>query len=299
VSLPTFIVIGASRSGTTSLHHFLGQHPDIYMSPVKSPNYFVAGDALPPWEGRALQAMARHWIGDRQAYEGLFDAVRGEKAIGEVSPVYLQSRSAPRRILSACPDAKLIAVLREPVSRAYAHYLGRRRDGLEGRADFRTVVEQEVAAPLPDDVAFGSYIGASRYHHFLRGYFDCFPANRIRIHLFEDFVADPGRVLADLFGFLGVDAALGVDTSARYNASGEIGGPLRRFVWTRSVHLRTALRPYLPSRLRDVGQVLIGRALEKPSLAEDVRARIAEVLRPDVERLQALLDRDLSGWLKR
>lgn len=299
MSLPTFIVIGASRSGTTALHHFLGQHPDIYVSPVKSPNYFVAGDALPPWEGRVLQAMARHWIADREAYEGLFDAVQGETATGEVSPVYLQSRAAPRRILGACPDVKLVAVLREPVSRAYAHYLGRRRDGLEGREDFRTVVEQELAGPLPDDVAFGSYIGASRYYHFLREYFDCFPAQRIRIHLFEDFVADPGRVLADLFEFVGVDAALGVDTSARYNASGQIGGPLRRFVWTRSVNLRTALRPYLPSRLRDLGQVLIGQSLERPPLAKDLRSRIAEVLRHDVERLQSLLDRDLSGWLQR
>lgn len=298
MSLPTFIVIGASRSGTTSLHHFLGQHPDIYMSPVKSPNYFVAADPLPAWEGPALQAMARQWIAAREPYEALFAARRTEAAVGEVSPVYLQSRFAPRRIHETCPDAKLIAILREPVNRAYAHYLGRRRDGLERRADFRRVVDQELSSPLPDDVAFGSYIGASRYHHFLRGYFALFPASRIRIYLFEEFVADPRGLLADMFAFLGVDPRAEVDTLARHNRSGEIQGRVRRFAWTRTVGLRTALRPYLPARVRKTGEWLIGRSLERPPLASDLRARVAGVLRPDVERLQALIGRDLSAWAR-
>jgi hypothetical protein len=298
VSLPTFIVIGASRSGTTSLHHFLGQHPDIYMSPVKSPNYFVSGDALPPWEGRRLRAMARQWVTDRQAYERLFARVHGEQAVGEVSPVYLQSRAAPQRILDTCPDVQLVAILREPVTRAYAHYLGRRRDGLDRRTDFRAVVEEELSAPLPDEVAFGSYVGASRYHHFLREFFARFPADRIRIHLFEEFTANPRGVLADVFTFLGVDPNLPVDTDARHNRSGEIEGGLRRFVWTRTVGLRTALRPHLPARVRHAGQLVIGRSLDRPPLAPDLRARIGEALRPDVERLQSLIGRDLSGWLQ-
>ena len=87
MTLPNFIVIGASRSGTTSLHHYLGQHPEIHMSPVKSPNFFVAGDAQPAWETAVLRAMARQWITDRDEYEQLFAGASGKHAIGEVSPV--------------------------------------------------------------------------------------------------------------------------------------------------------------------------------------------------------------------
>ncbi|HVR29781.1 MAG TPA: sulfotransferase [Thermoanaerobaculia bacterium] len=296
MTLPNFLVIGASRSGTTSLHHYLGQHPSVHMSPVKSPNFFVAGDPQPPWEGAAQRAMARQWITDRGDYEALFRGAGGKRAIGEVSPVYLQSLGAPARIHSACPDAKLVAILREPVDRAWAHYLGRRRDGLERRTDFRAVVEDELARPLPDAVAFGSYVGCSRYHHFLAGYFQSFARERIRIYLFEDLVSDVSALLRDLFEFLEVDPGTAVDTERRHNQTGIVRQPLLRFLWTRTVRARIALRPFLPAAIRDTGRLAMGRELRRPALDPELRATIARVLAPDVERLQHLLGRDLTGW---
>lgn len=297
MTLPTFLVIGASRSGTTSLHHYLDQHPEIFMSPVKSPNFFVSGDELPLWENPVLRAMARQWVADRGTYEALFYGVGEEKAIGEVSPVYLQSLRAPGRIHAMCPSVKLVAILREPVDRACAHYLGRRRDGLERRADFRDVAEAELARPLPDEVAFGNYLGCSRYHHFLKGYFERFPRERIRIYLYEDLQADAGGVLRDLYAFLNVDHSFVADTGRSHNRTGVIRAPLRRFVWTRSVRLRTALRPYLPAAVRDAARIVLGRELVKPRLDSELRDRLARVLRSDVERLQDLIRRDLSGWI--
>jgi hypothetical protein len=184
------------------------------------------------------------------------------------------------------------------VDRAYAHYHGRRRDGLERRDDFRAVVEAELARPLPDEVAFGSYLGCSRYHHFLEPYFARFPRDRIRIHLFEDFQADPAAVLEDLFDFLAVDRHVAPDTRQQHNRTGLIQGPIRRFFWTRSVGLRTALRPYLPAPVRRTGQLVVGRGLVKPQLDPELRARLAALFRPDVERLQVLIDRDLTRWLE-
>ena len=206
MALPNFLVIGAGRSGTTSLHHYLRHHPEIFVCLEKSPNYFVSSEPMPSWENPRARAMARQWVSDRGAYERLFDGARNEKAVGEVSPVYLQALGAPRRIRAACPDAKIVAVLREPVDRAYAHFFGRRRDGLELRPDFEGVVEEELSRPLPDDVAFGSYLGCGRYHHFLKGYFDLFPRARIRVYLFEDLRADTGALLRDLFTFLGAES---------------------------------------------------------------------------------------------
>ena len=296
MTLPNFIVIGASRSGTTSLHQYLGQHPEIHMSPVKSPNFFVAGDAQPAWETAVLRAMARQWITDRDEYDALFAGAGGKRAIGEVSPVYLQSRRAPERIRYTCPDAKLVAVLRDPAERAWAHFLGRKRDGLELRFDFRAVVENELARPLPDDVAFGSYIGCSRYHHFLAPYFDLFPRDRIRIYDFDDLRRDPATVLRDLFGFLEVDERVEVDMSRRYNETGTVRNPALRALWTRSVRWRIAMRPRLPASIRDTAGVFMGRELRRPALDPDLRARIVAALVSDVQQLEQLLGRDFSAW---
>lgn len=297
MTLPDFLVIGAGRAGTTSLHHWLGQHPEVFVCPEKSPNFFVSHEPLPPWEGPRLRAMARQWVSDPGEYAALFDGVGAEKAVGEVSPVYLQATSAPARIRAALPDVRLVAILREPVSRAHAHFLGRRRDGLETRSDFAAVVREELSGPLPNAVAFGHYLGCGRYHHFLRGYFDRFPRERIRVYLFEDLKADPAALMADLYAFLGVDPGFVPDTGRRHGRTGVVSNPVARAVWTASVGVRTALRPWVPRAVRDLAGPLFLRRLEQPVLDAELRERLREVLRHDVERLEGLIRRDLSGWL--
>jgi sulfotransferase family protein len=296
LTLPNFLVIGAGRSGTTSIHKYLAQHPDVFVCAEKSPNFFVAHEPLPSWEGASLQAMARQWITDAHDYEALFRAAGSRRAIGEVSPVYLQARSAPARIHAMCRDVRLIAILREPVARAYAHFLGRRRDGLERRTDFADVVRDELSRPLPDDVAFGSYLGCGRYHHFLSGYFERFPRERIRIYLYEDLQANPAALMADLFAFLGVDSAFAPDMTRHHGQTGVAANPAARFLWTRSVRVRTALRPWLPRRIRDrAAPIFLGR-LERPALDPVLRRRLSEVFGDDIDRLEQLINRDLSHW---
>ena len=267
------------------------------MCAEKSPNFFVAHEPLPPWEGAALRAMARRWITDPADYEALFRGAASRTAIGEVSPVYLQARSAPERIKAMCPEVRLIAILREPVARAYAHFMGRRRDGLERRADFADVVREELSRPLPDAVAFGSYLGCGRYHHFLSGYFERFPRSRIRVYLYEDLQTNPAALMADVFGFLGVDPAFAPDMTRHHGQTGVPVNPLARFLWTRSVHVRTALRPWLPRRIRDRAAPMFMRRLARPPLDPLLQRRLSEVFSGDIERLQRLLNRDLSHWL--
>ena len=295
---PNFFVIGAGRCGTTSLHNYLGQHPQVFVCRQKSPNYFVAGDPAPAREQPVARAMMRHWVTDRERYLSLFDEASNELAIGEVSPVYLQSANAPERIRSFCPEARHIAVLRQPVDRAYAHFLGRQRDGIEPPGSFSDRVSEELAAGLPDRVAFGSYLACGRYHHFLRGYFDRFPASHIRVYLLEDMGTDLDRLLRDLFGFLGVDPEFTPDTTARLNRSGTIRNPLLRALWTRSVKQRIAARPHLPSALRRAAGAPFLRDLDVPDLEPELARRLLDVFRDDIRRLEDLLQRDLSAWLE-
>ena len=297
MTLPNFLVIGAGRSGTTSLHHYLGQHPDVYLCPEKSPNFFVSHEPLPPWEGPTVRRMAEHWVRDRRTYEALFDGIQDEWAIGEVSPVYLQALGAAPAIRKLCPDARLVAVLRQPVDRAYAHFLGRRRDGLDSRRTFREVVDDERSRPLPDAVAFGSYLGCGRYHHFLGPYYELFPRDRIRVYLFEDLLTDAAGLLSDLFAFLGVDPEFAPSTAKRHAETGVIENPVLRAVWTGSVRARTALRPHLPAGVRDLGRGIFARRLAKEALEPGLRAELVEVFRDDIGKLQGLIGRELGHWL--
>lgn len=297
-SLPNFVVIGASRSGTTSLHHYLGQHPDIYVSPNKSPNYFVAEDPQPDWENATLQAMASQWISSLTAYEAQFHGVTNESAIGDISPAYLQSIHTAKRIKETlAPSTKFVAILRNPVDRAYAHYLGRRRDGLELDESFDAIVERELGGALNHEIAFGSYIGCGRYYHFLKPFYEQFPANNIRVYLFDQLQNDLPGLLRDLFLFLDVDPDYLVDTAFSHNQSGIITNPLLRTLWTRSVDLRTRIRPYLPGSIRHTSRSILAQQVSKPLLRRDVRQKISAAVHEDTLQLQQLSGLDLLSWL--
>jgi hypothetical protein len=145
-------------------------------------------------------------------------------------------------------------------------------------------------------VAFGSYLGCGRYHHFLQPYFDLFPRERIRIYLYEDLQRDAAALIADLQAFIGVDPAYRGDLSRRGGQTGEVRNPVARLLWTRSVAMRTALRPWLPRALRDLAAPVVMRDLHRPSLDPAMRERLRPLFREDVRRLQELIGRDLSHW---
>jgi hypothetical protein len=294
VTLPNFLVIGAGRSGTTSLHHYLKAHPDIYVPAVKSPSHFYCCGRTPAHDADHPD----YFVPDPADYEALFDGVRGETAIGEVSPAYLASVHAAPRIAERVPGARLIALLRHPVDRAFARFVGRCRDGLEPRTDFGEVVRDELKAPLIRDEAAGTYLAAGFVSHFLVSYFERFARDRMRIHLFEDFQRDPAAVMRNLYAFLDVDPAFAPDVSRRHNQSGGvIHNRLLRRVWVRSATLRTRLRPHLPEAMRDRLFRVVARTLDPVRLDPQLRADLIALYRDDIVRLSGLLDRDLSHWL--
>lgn len=296
--MPNFLVIGAARSGTTSMHHYLGSHPEIYMSPVKEPNFFAHDgmrfDLGPPAPG--WKHSARHSVIDPRKYRALFDGVKGEKAIGEVSPAYMRSSGTVERIHGGIPEARLVAILRDPAERAYANYMGRLRDGTERVLDPGDAIRGALQG-RGSRWRTAVYIDLGFYHARLRPFYERFDREQIRVVLFDDFVHDPGAVLREIFSFLAVDPGFVPDTSVAYNSSGRIASPPLRFAWGHTRELRARLGPRLPSAIPVAVQKLLRRSISRPPMSPDLRAELVERYRTDILELERLIERDLSAWL--
>jgi len=299
MTLPNFLVIGAGRSGTTSLHHYLRQHPDIYVPAVKEPNFFAYEEQEIAVEDHYDYWLRQHSVSDLRAYEALFDGVSNETAFGEVSPHYLFHHDAPERIRALIPHARLIAILRNPTDRAYVNYISRFANGWETRADFRSAILEEDRR-LRENVRLGVYNYRFRgnYASQLARYFELFDQDQIRIYLFEDFSRDPHSMLRDIFEFLRVDGGFTPDMQTQHNPAGFIRNPVLRELWRRSASPRQWVRPLLPRQLRHAVFQRLHRNTYVPAFPADLRAEIIDYYRPGIRELERMLDRDLSHWLE-
>jgi hypothetical protein len=291
--MPNFFVIGVNRAGTTSLHRYLGQHPDIFMSAVKEPSYFApevaAGDPLWPNQLKPVATL--------EEYLALFAGVTHERVIGESSAAYLTSRSAPRHLRAAVPHAKLVAVLRNPAERAFSDYCLHRSFGAESLS-FAEAVSAELDHDGPVGGRMRGYVMTGFYGQSLTRYFEYFDRRQLRVYLYEDLQNDLDAMLRDLFAFLEVDPGYVVDTSARHNASryeAKHRGLDRVLRWG-PVH--SLARRALPTRARIWARETLRRLNSvRPEFSEAVRQRLVELYRPDIELTARLIDRDLSAWL--
>lgn len=276
MTLPNFLVIGAAKGGTTSLHHYLRQHPEIYLTPVKETNFF--------WS--EAREHGRKTVQTLAEYERLFDGAGSRKAVGEISPQYLNSETAAERIRRDLPGVRLIVSLRNPVDRAWSDYLGRVRILRE------TGTFEEATRPGRPCLEWGFY--SSR----LKRYYDRFSREQIHVMLYDDFAADPVASLRALFAFLDVAPDAPIDTTTRHNpAAMPRSFLLNRFLW-KSVQ---AVQSVVPARFRGTG--ILARLLARtyrpaPALSPERRRRLINTYRHDILATAALIDRDLSHWLR-
>ena len=296
--MPNFLVIGAAKSGTTSLYHYLKQHPDVYMSPVKEPKFFALEGERPSFRGPGdCEADA---VTTLEGYRALFGEANGESAVGEASPLYLYLEKAVDRIKHHVPEARFIAVLRNPVERAYSSFLHKVRDGRETTSDFAEALALEDER-IREGWAYGwHYRRRGFYHEQLSRYYEAFGPEKIRVYLYEDLKQEPGDLLRDAYGFLGVDVAFVPNLSLKHNVSGVPRNRLIHSLLRGRNPLKTVLKPLLPEGLRKKLLVdLQRRNLEKaPPISPEVRHALVEGYREDVLKLQGLIGRDLSGWLR-
>ena len=273
--LPNFLVIGAAKAGTTALFHYLRQHPDVFVVPTKETNFYWAEGAA---EGRRIPPTL-------DEYARCFAAARDQRAVGEISPQYLNSPTAPRRIRDDLPDVRLVVLLRNPVERAWSDYLGRVRIARESRP--------VAVAIRPGERIFEHGLYAPR----LGRYAAIFPPDRLHVALHDDFVRDARGTLRALFVFLGVDPEAPIDMARRHNAAAlPRSRALNRLLWT----LVPAAQRLVPVRLRGTGVLerLLQRTYRRPDpRPPELARRLRAAYRDDILETSRIIGRDLSGWL--
>lgn len=281
--LPNFIVGGALKAGTTSLNYYLKQHPEVYMSPMKEPRYF----AYDPDDPHNADGTGLHFpVTTMTQYAALFTEATNEKAVGEVSPHYIISPIAPRRIKEALPDVKLIFSLRHPVKRAYSVYWQAVRLGNENRPVEEALTEAEHR------------VRNGRYYALLRNWYDVFDASQIKIILFDDLARDALATYYDVCRYLEVDDTFAPDLTIRNKGGALKNQRLGRFYeQLKNSPLKQAVDPLVPERLRDrMNDVRNKNFEEPPPIPPAVADRLQAYYREDIEQLETFLHRDLSMW---
>jgi hypothetical protein len=174
--LPSFIIVGAAKAGTTAIYHYLRQHPQVYLTPLKETNYLaLAGQKLEFCGPGDDDYVNRLSVTDEDAYRAQFADVRDEIAVGEASPLYLYAPHAAERIRNVVPDAKIIIILRNPIDRAYSAFLHLVRDNRECHRDFALALSKERERIEAGWEHIWHYIAMGRYLEQVQRYFDAFP----------------------------------------------------------------------------------------------------------------------------
>ncbi|MES0873945.1 sulfotransferase family protein [Sinimarinibacterium thermocellulolyticum] len=291
MSFPNTFIVGAAKAGTTSLHHYLGQHPQVFMSAWKEPHHF-ADITIDPNKSHMMRRYA-----DERAYQALFAKAGDRPVVGEASPSYLWDPQAAARIRARVPHARIIVLLRDPVQRAFSHYWMDVREGLQTQAPLKAF-RDDYALPGKRWGGKGHlYVELGFYARQLARFYEAFPAPQIRVYLFDELRSRPQAVLVDLATFLGIDPApmSAIDTSEPLNPYARprnaLAGGLMRQAW-----LRQAAQHMIPARLRrSVRDHLLLRRDAKPPADREAIAWLSALYAPELDALERLLGRALPA----
>lgn len=295
--LPTFLILGAQKAGTTALFYALSKHPEVFASKVKEPGFFTdAAEALADAAGPGDEVT--RMMDSLEDYEALFAGAGAAVARGEASTSYLYDTGAPKKIKRLLPDVKLIAILRNPVDRAYSNFLYLIREGREPLHDFRAALAEEGKRRADGWSTTWRYLDKGLYADQVERYLAQFDREQLRCYLYENYNQNPAATVTDVYRFLGVDDGFSQDLSIRLNVSGLPKSKRLQSVSRRSRRLKWMIDPLIPDPLRRNLLKAQNSNLSRPPLPPDLRAELIEACRDDIERVGELTGLDVSRWLE-
>ena len=311
---PDFFIVGAAKAGTTALYAYLKQHPQIYMSRIKEPNYFakdIDTDLLRPQvrkmleaenissfiNGESTEVIHRAYIRTEEDYLKLFRNVSPETKAGEASASYLYSIVAASEIFKFNPHARIIIILREPAQRAWSHYLMDLKIGFT-TLSFSDALEADRLYQPKGWGANSLYRELGFYYLQVKRYLDVFPAEQVCILLQDDLRKNKKETLQNLYRFLGVNDTFIADESGFKNEAAVPSGRLATLM-LRSSKLRIYLRNILGNS--KIKEILLRLLYKKPEMTDRDKNELKQLKREfaeDIRQLSVLINRDLDAWLQ-
>lgn len=301
---PNFFIIGVAKAGSTSLDSYLDQHPDIFMCPRKEPRFFaVAGKEDTSVPGPMGKRLMLDGVTDLVTYEALFAQAQDEKMVGENSNRYMEeSEIVAERIQQYNPEARLLAILRDPVDRSYSHFQMNVRSRVEnGNAVFTPsgVRPDALVKRLSDPF----YVNMGQYHAQLQPYFKIFNQDELKVICLRDLISDRDKALRDIFQFLGVDDTFTLPATKVHNAGGiPRSTTIQQFIKGVGVagSLKELVRSVVPGRLYKwiKWKIYHNNQVTAPPLPASVRARLIPLYKDDIERLKTSIDMDIEEWMQ-
>ena len=297
-NLPNLIIIGAMKSGTTSLHYYLDLHPDIYMSRQKELDFFIAH---------------KTWLNGVQWYRENF-AGQPAKIYGESSPNYTNYprwEGVPERMSSVVPNTKIIYLLRDPIERMISHYLHAYTSGIESKR-----VDEALTKPLKKNW----YVRRSQYFLQLQQYLQFFPESNILLITSEKLSRFPQETMKKVFDFLGVDSEFDLEVTRQSLANVVRFGPTigsdqkfdkkfhqsanktRRTLSAESPLAKTLSKAisWAPQQIRSPLEEIVYRPfsekVERPEIDLNLRKKLLDCLAEDISSLQRYANYDFSEW---
>ncbi len=289
----TFFGIGAARAGTTWLAHNLALHPDVYLPPEKEVGYFnrytQEDDSIESFYYKRPLA----W------YHGFFKDAASHQRVGEINPAYLTNLNCAADIHAYNPEARIIAILRDPVQRAFANYQMYRQRGIVKANTFAEAVKEK-----------DQFLRESQYGRLLTPYFDTFPREQVAVMFTEDLRADAVGLYNTILAFLGLSSYHPDGVDDRKNETREPGIPFINTIISstkRFLNQRRGLHFLLPvlqaTGITAVAQFVLSknsRAMtQRPDIPEALDAELRATFVPDIEIVERLTGRDLSVWKAR
>jgi hypothetical protein len=272
----------------------LKKHPQVFMPEIKEPGFFA--ENLKPVPHKLAKL---YCPGALAEYQRLYEGSSGYVAVGDASPSYLWDEDAARKIQAVCPEARIVIMLRDPVERAYSHYLMKIHEGVEGRP-FMEALEKDHASARKDWWGSGLYVDLGLYYEPVKRYIETFGPEQVAIFTFEEFTRAPEQLLSRIALHIGVDPQLLDRSETR-----EVHNPYRRarlrilldagkFVFNR--RLRHLLIPASIRRRLASSPVLFN--MKKPPQTPETRRFLQQLYAPDLARLEDMLQRKLPELRK-
>ncbi len=281
-----FFIVGAPKSGTTSLYHYLNNHPEIEMSAEKEPDYFSYHNL----ESELIYYKKKR-VSTLEKYHSLFsqkkDTLRGEASVS-----YLFYNDVPDRIKQYNPFAKIIIILRNPVERAFSHYLMDHRLGFVSDS-FERIINKESKAKNAH-LFYQQYIEIGKYYLQLDRYLNIFNKENVLVIDYEEFTSDIHNTMISLYDFLNVNNPTTSNFNQRYNTSLIAKNKFIQKVYSFRL-FRVIGKLLFPKSL--IRKILFKNEIKK-TMSISVREKLNALFKDDIMALGGLLEKDFTKWIR-